>query len=133
MIESVTLYKSLSPLQLAELINLDWKAFPAVDPEQKIFAPKLHREYAEMLARQLEMASYQAGYVVMFRLQRQFVEQFSVETVAYIQHREYRIPIAALGDLNRALVGKIELVSGFAAMVHDGWKPVAVNQFVGYH
>ena len=133
MMDCITLYKSLSPVQLAQVINLEWKAFPNADPGQRIFAPKLYREYAEMLARQLEMASFSAGYVVMFNLAQAFLERFEVESVAYEEHAEYRIPVSALGELNRAIVGRIELVSGFAALETPARRPIAVDHFLGYH
>ncbi len=113
--EVITLYKSLSPIQLAGVVSLNWRAFPRFDGDQRIFAPKLHREYAEMLARQLEMASFQAGFVVSFRVYACFLQQFERGSVAYHEHEEYRIPVTAIDALNRSLVGKIELVSGFAA------------------
>lgn len=110
----VTLYKSLSPIQLAGVVSLNWRGFPSLESGQCIFAPKLHREYAEMLARQLEMASYQAGFVVSFRVYECFLQQFERGSVAYYEHEEYRIPVTAIDALNRSLVGKIELLSGFA-------------------
>ena len=133
MIEFVTLYKSLSPVQLAQVVASGWKAFPVSEPDQRVFAPKLHREYAEMLARQLEMANYQAGYVVMFKLKREFAEQFECETIGYREHEEYRIPVSALGRLNDAIVGRIELISGFAALAGENWQAIGVSQYVGYH
>ncbi len=114
MTKLVTLYKSLSPAQLADVIALDWKAFAIDFSGQKFFSPKLHRCYAEMLARQLEAAHYAAGYVVSFQVRKSFIEGFELQTIGYCEHQEYRIPVSALRQLNTAIVGRIKLISGFA-------------------
>lgn len=119
---TVTLYKSLSPVQLATVINTDWRSFPTSLPDQKNFSPKLNKSYAEMLARQMEAAYHTAGYVVAFQLQKSFIDQFELQTISYQEHYEYRIPVNQLEQLNRALIGQIKLVSAFS--VHDSriWK-----------
>lgn len=129
-----TLYKSLSPVQLAQVVSLGWRAFPAMDDDQQIFAPKLHQAYAEMLARQLEMAHFQAGYVVRFTLGNDFLQRFTPVSVAYREHEEYRIPVRSLAELNRAIVGRIELVSGFAVdKPRLSQTAIAIEQFYSYH
>jgi hypothetical protein len=128
----ITLYKSVSPIQLAELINSGWKAF-SVDDEQKIFAPKLNRSYAEMLARQMDMACYSAGYVVVFKVKRDFIQRYELQTIGYQEHEEYRIPVTDLDKLNHAIVGRISLVSGFSEVRHPVMPQLQLDAVIGFH
>ncbi|WP_101756901.1 hypothetical protein [Oceanicoccus sp. KOV_DT_Chl] len=115
MAATITLYKSISPLLLAHLINVDWRYFVPESVDQKLFVPKLHRPFAEMLARQLEVANYGAGYVVQFKVQRQFLRRYNVTSVAYKEYEEYCIPIEDLAEMNRFIVGRARLVSRFSS------------------
>ncbi len=133
MTETVTLYKALSPVQLARVIDAGWRAFPAAEPGQRVFAPKLHRDYAEMLARQLEALQHNAGYVVRFHLARDFLRDYPVETIGYCEQEEYRIPVSRLMCLNRAIVGRIELLSGFTAPPDRAQRPTFADACVGFH
>ncbi len=110
---TVTLYKSVSPTQLSHLMAVDWRYFIPESPAQKFFAPKLHLSFAEMLARQIEVASHCAGYVVSFEIQETFIDSYEVSTLAYEEYEEYCIPIEDLGAMNRGIEGRIKLVSWF--------------------
>jgi hypothetical protein len=68
-----------------------------------------------MLARQIEAAIHTAGYVVIFNIQQQFIEQYELQTIGYQEHYEYRIPVSHLSQFNKALIGQIELISAFSA------------------
>ncbi len=111
---TLTLYKSVSPIQLSHLINVDWRYFVPESPDQKLFVPKLHLSFAEMLARQIEVATYCAGYVVSFEIQKAFIDHYEVTSVAYEENEEYCIPIEDLGAMNRGIEGRIQLVSWFS-------------------
>lgn len=110
----INLYKPLSPSQLAMVVCSDWRRFKPDSPLQKVFYPKLNVCFAESIARQWDAAQYSAGYVVRFKLPVGFVSRFETQTVAYEEHREYKIPIADLEEMNNHIEGRIEIVSAFS-------------------
>jgi len=136
MCSTVKLYAPVSPHQLAKVINTGWQDFFLCSDEQKYFFPKLHQGFAEMLARQWEAKVYSAGYVVCLDIRCAFINQFPLETVAYEEHLEYRIPSNFLDQFNQSLVSKIQLLSAFEGVVKgidesDQREPV-LRQVVGY-
>ena len=116
MTNTVALYKSVSPTLLSHLIHVDWRYFVPESPDQKLFAPKLHLPFAEMLARQIDAATHCAGYVVSFEVQKTYLNRYEITTVAYEEHEEYCIPIHDLSEMNKFIEGKIKLVSWFSSM-----------------
>ena len=129
--QNTRLYKSLTPVQFASVIRSGWREFSAESPEQKIFYPKLHREYAEMIARMFNLAHYNAAYVVGFEVNSTFMERYEIQTVAYEEHREYKIPVEELPLLNSNLVGEIEVVSAFT--LQDGECQPVFEALSSYH
>ena len=90
-----------------------WRHFSPESYQQKIFYPKLHRGFAEALARQCYANRDVAGYVVSFKLPGDFLNNYCRQTIAYEEQLEYRIPIADLQQLNQHIIGRIEIVSAF--------------------
>jgi hypothetical protein len=84
--------------------------------EQPFFYPVLNEAYAEQIAREWnardERSGY-AGYVLRFKVQREFIARFDIHVVGNSTHREYWIPAANLETLNANIVGNIEVVSEF--------------------
>jgi hypothetical protein len=119
----IRLYKSLTPTQFDAVMRSGWRAFSAESPEQKIFYPKLRREYAEMIARVFNLPHYKAAYVVQFKVSAQFMARYEIQSVAYEEHNEYKIPIEELPLLNSNLIGNIEVVSSFAAQNDERQPP----------
>lgn len=109
----ITLYQSLTPVQFAAVVRSGWRGFSAGAAEQKIFYPKLRLAYAEMIARAFNVKHYSAAYVVQFRLPLRFLQHYSIQSIAYEEHREYSIPMADLAKMNRHIIGSIEVVSAF--------------------
>lgn len=107
------LYQAVSPQQLASLISADWRRIePGWGGEQFIYL-KLHQRYAEMIARQWEVPLHGAGYVLRIVLPEDIVRQYDLETVAYEEHLEYRVPVAELDYLSAQLVGSVQPVAAF--------------------
>ena len=107
------LYQSLTPAQFAAVIRSGWRQFSADSAEQKFFYPKCRLAYAEMIARMFNVAHYSAAYVVQFRLPLCFLQRYQIQSIAYEEHQEYRIPTADLAAMNQHIVGRIEVVSAF--------------------
>lgn len=111
----ITLFKSLSPAQLAAVVASDWRQFLQEAPQQTIFYPKMYVGYAEQIAKQWNAPQYSAGYVVGFTMPRTFMDRYETQTIAYEEHREYKIPVAELNVFNSHIQGRIRVVSAFAA------------------
>jgi len=91
--------------------------FPARMPWQPLFCPMLEESYAVEVARghhTQDPASGYVGYVLRFRVRRAFIERYDPVTAGGVEHhREYRIPAEDLADLNKNLVGPIEVLHSF--------------------
>lgn len=128
--KSITLYKSLSPVELAGVINNGWQSFAPLPIEQTIFAPKINLEHAQMLARQLEACLHTVGYVVCFTIEADFLQRFQCQTIAYEEQREYRIPAEELALFNQHLIGRIQPLTAF---VNPAKKVSSLEGCVGFH
>jgi len=128
--KSITLYKSLSPAELAGVINNHWQSFAPLPAEQTIFAPKINLGHAQMLARQLEASLYSVGYVVGFMIEADFLQRFPCQTVAYEEQREYRIPAEELALFNQHLIGRIHPLEAF---INPASRPSSLDGCVGFH
>lgn len=87
--------------------------FPPRLPSQPIFYPVLTEDYATQVARDWNVKSSGAGYVLRFGVEKKFLDQYEVHKVGGPQHLEYWIPADDLTEFNRHLVGSIELISEF--------------------
>jgi hypothetical protein len=116
---NITLYQALSPLQLAALIRADWRHIEPGRGGELFTCLKLHQCYAEMVARQWQLPSHGAGYVVRILLPATALKRFQPETVAYEEHVEYRLPVSELGALSKRLLQPLELVSAFVTQQHS--------------
>ena len=91
------------------------REFPPRLPFQPSFHPVLNEEYAAQIARDWntkDEASGHVGYVTRFRVRAEFLNRYCIQTVGGSQHQEYWIPAEELPDLNRNLVGLIEVIAG---------------------
>jgi hypothetical protein len=85
-------------------------------PFQPIFYPVLSEAYAVQIARDWntrDAASGYAGYVTRFQVRAAFLSGYPVQTVGAAVHREYWIPAEDLAELNRNIVGPIEVIAEF--------------------
>lgn len=115
-LESSILYRPVGRKELELTRASGFRAFPIRLPEQPFFYPVLNEEYAIQIARDWntkDPASDYEGYVVRFRVRKEFLERYDVQVVGSSLHREYWIPAADLAELNRNIDGKIEIVREF--------------------
>lgn len=114
--EVVVLYRPVGQAELELIRESEFRAFPPRLPQQPFFYPVLSEVYATQIARDWntkDEASGFVGFVLRFRVKRSFLSAYSVRTVGSSKHQEYWIPAADLEELNRNIVGAIELVSEF--------------------
>ena len=90
-----------------------YREFPPRLPEQPIFYPVLNEEYARQIARDWNVPASGAGYVVRFALRKDFADRYPVQTVGSSVHKELWIPAQELDDMNRNIVGAIEVIAEF--------------------
>ena len=82
-------------------------------PEQPIFYRVLNEEYARQIARDWNVAASGAGYVIRFAVRKSFADLYPVKTVGSSIHQELWVPAEELPELNRNIVGKLEIIAEF--------------------
>ena len=113
---TVTLFRPVSPKELALIEESGNRAFPPRLPEQPIFYPVLNEENAAQIARDWNSRSPSTGYrcyVTRFRVRADFLDRYEIQTVGSRLHQEYWIPAEDLAELNRNIVGVIEIVAEY--------------------
>lgn len=108
---TIAVYKAMSPQQFAALIRADWRCIEPGQGGERFCYLKLTFSYAQMIARRREAALHGRGYVVKLILPEQILNRYDLETVAYKEHLEYRVPVGDLKIINQCMVGRANLVS----------------------
>jgi hypothetical protein len=111
--ETVTLFRPVGPKEL-ELIRASGnRAFPPRLPEQPIFYPVLDETYAIQIARDWNVKDSGAGFVMRFRVRKEFINKYEIQTVGSSIHKELWIPAEELPAFNENIVGEIEVIAEF--------------------
>src|SRR5436190_1596788 len=108
-----TLYRPVGPKELLLIEKSEYREFPPRLPEQPIFYPVLNEEYARQIARDWNVPASGAGYVTRFAVRTEFVAGFPIHTVGGSVHQELWIPAEELAELNRNIVGLIEVIAEY--------------------
>ncbi len=114
--KTTILFRPVGPKELALIAASDYREFPPRLPEQPIFYPVLNEEYARQIARDWNVPASGAGYVVRFALRTDFADRYPVQTVGGSVHKELWIPAQELDEMNRNIVGSIEVVGEFKSI-----------------
>lgn len=112
-VDTVTLWRPTGPAELALVEASGWTAWPPRLPDQPIFYPVLNEEYATMIARDWNVKASGAGFVTRFEVRKSFMDQYEVHQVGGQTILEYWIPADDLGEMNRNIVGQIEVVAEY--------------------
>jgi hypothetical protein len=113
---TVTLFRPVGQKELELIRASDMREFPPRLSWQPIFYPVLNEEYAVEIARDWntkDAASGYAGFVTRFAVRADFLERYEVRTVGASRHQEYWIPAEHLDELNRSIIGVIEVIAEF--------------------
>jgi hypothetical protein len=113
--ETTILYRPVSPKELALIVASDYREFPPRLPEQPIFYPVLNEEYARQIAREWNVSASGAGYVTRFALKNDFATRYPAQKVGSSIHQELWIPAEELAEMNRNIVGAIEVIAEYIA------------------
>jgi hypothetical protein len=112
-LETTILYRPVGPKELALIVASGYREFPPRLPEQPIFHPVLNEQYARQIARDWNVRASGAGYVTRFAVRKEFVGRYSAQTVGAAVHQELWIPAEDLAEMNRNMVGLIEVVAEY--------------------
>ena len=116
MSDAVVLYRPVGRKELELIRATGMREFPPRLSWQPIFYPVLNPEYATEIARDWntkDAASGYAGYVTRFAVAGAFVARYPVQTVGARRHQELWIPAEDLAEMNRNIVGPIEVIEEF--------------------
>ena len=112
--EEVTiLYRPVGPKELALIAATGYREFPPRLPEQPIFYPVLNEEYARQIARDWNVQASGAVFVTRFALRREFAAKYPVQKVGSSIHQELWIPAEEVAEMNRNIVGLIEVIAEY--------------------
>ena len=115
MSETIVLYRPVGPKELELIAAGGYREFPPRLPGQPIFYPVLNEEYARQIARDWNLPASGAGYVTRFAVRKEFVTRYPIHTVGGFVHLELWIPAEELAELNRNIVGLIEVIAEYKA------------------
>lgn len=118
-LETTILYRPVGPKELELIAASGYREFPPRLPGQPIFYPVLNEQYAKQIARDWNAQDSGAGYVTRFALRKVFVARYPVQTVGGSAHKELWIPAEELAEMNRHIVGLIEVIAEFKAAKKD--------------
>ena len=90
-----------------------FREFPPRLPEQPIFYPVLNEAYAVQIARDWNVPASGAGFVTRFQVRSAFLAKYPPQIVGNRTHAELWIPAEDLPELNRNIVGLIEVTARF--------------------
>jgi hypothetical protein len=114
---SVSLYRPTGPKELQLVAESGYRTWPPRLAWQPIFYPVLNEEYATQIARDWNAKDSSTGYrgfVTRFRERQDFLARYEVHRVGGYVHDEYWIPAEDLDELNRNMVGLIEVIAEYA-------------------
>jgi hypothetical protein len=114
-VETTILYRPVGPKELDLIRASGYRAFPPRLPQQPVFYPVLTVEYARQIARDWNVKDSGAGYVTRFAVRKEFAGRYAVQTVGSSAHQELWIPAEDLAEMNRNIVGLIEVVEEYKA------------------
>ncbi|KJS53398.1 hypothetical protein VM98_25515 [Streptomyces rubellomurinus subsp. indigoferus] len=110
---TTTLWRPTGPQELALVEAADWRAWPPRLPEQPIFYPVLNEDYAIRIARDWNVPASGVGYVTRFEVDTAFLARYPVQQAGGRTILELWVPAEELGEFNRHIVGRIEVVHEF--------------------
>ena len=109
------LYRPVGPKELALIAASGFREFPRRLPDQPIFYPVLNEEYARQIAREWNVPASGAGFVTQFAVRKDFLAPYAEQQVGTSVHRELWIPAEDLAEMNRNIVGLIEVIAEYKA------------------
>ena len=110
---TVVLFRPTGPKEIALVAASGYRAWPRRLPEQPIFYPVTNEQYAVEIARDWNVKSDGGGFVTRFEVKAEFMARYPIQRVGGAHHTEWWVPAEDLEELNRNIVGKIEVIQEF--------------------
>ena len=111
--DTILLYRPTGPSEFELLKENNYSCWPPRLPDQPIFYPVVYQAYAEEISKRWNVPSKGVAYVTRFRVKKEFMDNYELHQVGTKLHIEYWIPVEDLEELNRNIVGKIEVIGEF--------------------
>jgi hypothetical protein len=114
--QSVVLYRPVGQKELELVRDSNWRRFPPRLHWQPIFYPVLTQDYAIRIARDWnakDPKSGYVGYVLKFRVRKEYLDRYEPHEAGGRELREYWIPAEELEEFNDNIIGPIELIREF--------------------
>jgi len=112
-LETTIMYRPVGPKELELIAAAGYREFPPRLPEQPIFYPVMKEEYARQIAREWNVPASGSGYVTRFAVRKEFLSRYREQQVGASIHREVWIPAEELAEMNRNIVGLIEVIAEY--------------------
>jgi len=120
--ETITLYRPTGQKELDKVQNTGWKKWPPRFYDQPLFYPVTNKQYASEIADKWntkDSKNDSVGYVTQFSVKADFLKNYNIECVGAKHHTEYWIPSRDLEQLNKNIVGTIEVIEKFQPLRPD--------------
>ena len=118
------LYRPTGLRELQLVLQRDLTGWPPRLPDQPIFYPVTTARYAAQIAREWNTKSeLRAGYVTEFAVDDAYIAQFERKIVGSRLHEELWVPAAQLADLNRHIMGLIQVIDAYFSVDFVGLVP----------
>ncbi|MCU0443387.1 MAG: hypothetical protein MUE85_00620 [Microscillaceae bacterium] len=116
------LFRPVGLLELERILLTEARAFPPRLAWQPIFYPVLNIEYATQISVEWNMPAEPSycGFVTEFELPQQYVKKYEVQIVGGAMHEELWIPAEELTEMNRQIVGCIQVTRAFYSEFYQG-------------
>ena len=110
---TITLYRSIGPVELDLVEKSGFKRWPPRQEGQPTFYPVTNGQYAIEIATSWFNEGREVGFVTRFDVKKSFMDQFEIHTVGEPHHTEWWIPAERLEELNDNIVGLIEVIGEY--------------------
>ena len=107
---TVTMYRPCGQEELDLVIASGYKKWPPRLPWQPIFYPVTNEKYAREVNK-WNVGEKGTGYITKFGVRQEFAARYEIQTVGDNYHTEWWIPAEDLEELNRNIVGVIEVIA----------------------
>lgn len=113
MTETTLMFRPTGARELALVRESGFRKWPPRLPGQPIFYPVTNHAYAAQIARDWNVKESGYGCVTRFHVLKSFADRYPIKKVGGATHTEWWIPADDLDELNRSIVGLIEVVEEF--------------------
>lgn len=111
--ETIVMYRPTGPNELKLVEKSGFSKWPPRLPEQPIFYPVTNERYAKEIATKWNIKDSGIGYVTRFKVKKDFMAKYKIEKVGASHHTEWWVPAEELEELNKNIVGKIEVIGEY--------------------